>query len=65
MCAPAHSSLSTRPRAAGIIAAATGALLNLLGITILSLLYNGLAVRMTNWENHRKVGTGVWGSMRD
>eukprot|EP00048_Salpingoeca_helianthica_P005079 m.84052 g.84052 ORF g.84052 m.84052 type:complete len:933 (-) comp13464_c0_seq1:29-2827(-) len=37
-----------------IIASFTAALLNLLAITILNMLYVKLAVRMTDWENHRK-----------
>lgn len=39
---------------AAVIAAITAALINLLAITILNMLYGRLAIKMTNWENHRK-----------
>lgn len=37
-----------------VIASATAAVINLVAITILSKIYRALAVKMTNWENHRK-----------
>lgn len=48
-----NGSTSVRPQA-GVIAAVTAAILNLMAITILNYFYGSLAIKMTDWENHRK-----------
>lgn len=42
------------PQNAATITAVTAAILNLTGIITMNILYGKLAVRLTDWENHRK-----------
>jgi hypothetical protein len=39
---------------AGAIAAVTGAILNLIGISVLNIIYGKIAVILNDWENHQK-----------
>jgi hypothetical protein len=41
-------------RTATTISSFSGAILNLIGILVLNVIYNKLAVVLTNWENHQK-----------
>jgi hypothetical protein len=45
---------STARKSSGIVSAITASILNLITIILLNILYGKLAVKLTDWENHRK-----------
>ena len=49
MCQRYHSGI-----AASVISSFTGAILNLIGITILNQIYGRVAIKLNDWENYQK-----------